>query len=192
MEAACKGGVLAYRVMSMTGQSSRYLPHFDGLRGVAILGFLFHCISPAFPSDGLAWSGLFWDFSAMEWWHWVVLPLNYGGTRVAMFFVLSGFCIHLSHRRARQPTWNSFANRRFFRIFPPYLVALCLFLFVWPWGTVATREPLLGTAVSHALAGSPQLSSGDLVRHQRILLVARRGSAALRSIPGASLPEKTL
>lgn len=127
--------------MSTPGQSSRYLPHFDAIRGVAILGvFLFHAADAALQRgrseslERVGWAGLFWDFSGLEWWEWALLPLNYGGTRVALFFVLSGFCIHLSHQRARQPTWHSFANRRFFRIFPPYIVALCLFIFVWPWG----------------------------------------------------------
>jgi peptidoglycan/LPS O-acetylase OafA/YrhL len=49
---------------------------------------------------------------------------------VAIFFVVSGFCIHYSF--ARHPNWSTFFRRRFFRIYPPYLAALLFFSFVYP------------------------------------------------------------
>ena len=50
-----------------------------------------------------------------------------------MFFVISGFCIHLNYVRNRQQGWTPFFIRRFFRIYPPYLVAVLLFFFLYGW-----------------------------------------------------------
>ena len=47
---------------------------------------------------------------------------------VAIFFVISGFCIHLSF--LRNPTWSSFFHKRFFRIYPPYFCVLLLFIVI--------------------------------------------------------------
>jgi peptidoglycan/LPS O-acetylase OafA/YrhL len=61
-----------------------------------------------------------------------------GWTGVALFFVISGFCIHLSYLKQCQKnpavslsnfTW-SFWWRRFWRIYPPYLAALIVFWFL--------------------------------------------------------------
>ena len=69
------------------------------------------------------------------------------------FFVVSGFCIHLSHQRSKDKGWLLFINRRFFRIYPPYLLAICTFFFLWPWGSFSidtySRALQLGT---HLLA----------------------------------------
>ena len=48
------------------------------------------------------------------------------GSGVMLFFVISGFCIHLPYAGAKgKPlAWKEYAARRFFRIYPPYLVAL--------------------------------------------------------------------
>jgi peptidoglycan/LPS O-acetylase OafA/YrhL len=45
--------------------------------------------------------------------------------RSGHFFVVSGFCIHLSY--ARNSKWLPFFWRRFWRIWPPYFIALLLF-----------------------------------------------------------------
>lgn len=63
--------------------------------------------------------------------------MTYGSAGVAVFFVVSGFCIHLSYQRNRNQSWRDFFHRRFFRIYPPYLAALALFFFVWPWGMLS-------------------------------------------------------
>ena len=47
-----------------------------------------------------------------------------------IFFVLSGFCIHLSFSRQPQD-WKLF-QKLFFRIYPPYLAALLFFALVYP------------------------------------------------------------
>ena len=107
-----------------------HLDFLDRLRGVAILGvFLFHC-------HGLAYN---WDFDlrdAVTLEQKVLFPFNLGSLGVALFFVISGFCIHLSHQRSSRKDFTTFFTRRFFRIYPPYLVALLLFSFVNPWHVV--------------------------------------------------------
>lgn len=60
----------------------------------------------------------------------LLLPATFGWVGVAIFFVVSGFCIHLSF--TRHPEWAIFFQRRFFRIYPPYLVALIFFALVYP------------------------------------------------------------
>lgn len=58
--------------------------------------------------------------------------LTWGVEVVLFFFVLSGFCIHFSQARAlsRSPDAvldvKRFARRRFWRIYPPFLGAICL------------------------------------------------------------------
>lgn len=107
------------------------------MRGVAIFFvFAFHCFLvsywPLRSAAELKWSGWFRDFhepaSVLS-----ALPLTLGWIGVPIFFVVSGFCIHLSHERSQKKSWRVFVIRRFFRIYPPYLVALLFFALVWPW-----------------------------------------------------------
>ena len=57
----------------------------------------------------------------------LALPTVFLGEAVMMFFILSGFCIHWPHAVSRKkPVLKTYARRRFFRIYPPYLVALLL------------------------------------------------------------------
>lgn len=51
------------------------------------------------------------------------------GGVVMLFFVLSGFCIHLPNASKNLPiNWGAYAVRRFMRIYPAYLVTLLLCL----------------------------------------------------------------
>lgn len=47
-----------------------------------------------------------------------------GGLGVSLFFVVSGLCIRLAHLAARNYSITHFYWRRFWRIYPPYLIAL--------------------------------------------------------------------
>jgi peptidoglycan/LPS O-acetylase OafA/YrhL len=49
---------------------------------------------------------------------------------VPVFFVVSGFCIHVSFQQQGQ-RWGSFFIRRFFRIYPAYLAALIFFTSIY-------------------------------------------------------------
>ncbi|MCI0658269.1 MAG: acyltransferase family protein, partial [Acidobacteria bacterium] len=99
-----------------------HITFLDTLRGIAIaLVFAFHSLGPSFGVDHLAWSGWLRDFSSVRRSFLALLPASLGWSGVAIFFVVSGFCIHLSHERSRRKGFKVFFIRRFFRIYPPYL-----------------------------------------------------------------------
>lgn len=56
------------------------------------------------------------------------LPLCYGDTGVALFFVLSGFVIHYSTLRAAKLDVLAFFWRRFWRLYPAYVFTLVVFI----------------------------------------------------------------
>lgn len=108
-------------------------PHvafLDQLRGLAILlVVIFHSLVPAFGWNQFAWNGLVRSPEMPEGAQFV-LPAIYGWSGVAIFFVVSGFCIHLSFQHSK--VWRDFFVRRFFRLYPPYLAALLLFALLVP------------------------------------------------------------
>ncbi len=105
----------------------------DYLRGVAILSvFAFHCLWKGFGYDTLPWKGWFHTYDVDKAFYFV-FPATFGAAGVAIFFAVSGFCIHLSHQRSRDKSFRVFFIRRFFRIYPPYLLALIFFaVFFFP------------------------------------------------------------
>ncbi len=110
----------------------RRLDFLDSIRAVAILFVLgFHAMVASVGLDRLPWNGWFPDFSAQPALTWLY-PLTMGWIGVPIFFAVSGFCIHLSHRQSGESGFKAFFLRRAFRIYPPYLVALVLFAIVFP------------------------------------------------------------
>ena len=112
--------------------SEQKIEFLDHIRGIAILMvFLYHSMADGF------------GYRELPWGHWLrnlhvpmsflaVFPLSMGWTGVAMFFAVSGFCIHLSFVRSRSQSFKEFYLRRFFRIYPPYLLALFVFILIVP------------------------------------------------------------
>jgi peptidoglycan/LPS O-acetylase OafA/YrhL len=103
------------------------LRSIDALRGLAAFGVVFyHAVD---QSEKVAPGGLL---------HYPVrviqLGSSFGYIGVFLFFVISGFCIHLQWARARlnieEPkiAFGSFWKRRIRRLYPPYIIALVLFL----------------------------------------------------------------
>ena len=112
---------------TLTESAPTHRQHFDfldGLRGLAVaMVFVYHALFAAYQQDTLQWGNWFplWteNLPILPYY-----PATLGRYGVAVFFSISGFCIHLSY--VRQPGWWPFWIRRFFRIYPPYLVPLIL------------------------------------------------------------------
>ncbi len=108
--------------------SSRFWT-LDVIRGLAILGIvIFHVM----PTDGTAGLTISW--------------LRYlGPLGVSLFFVLSGFSIHLSQLRKGKviQSWPQFFLRRFGRLYPPYICAIILEITInVVWSFCRGRNPI--------------------------------------------------
>lgn len=106
----------------------------DILRGLAIfLVLIFHALGTSFGYDHLRWgSGLFPNFDVARSFL-LLLPATFGWAGVAIFFAISGFCIHNSYTRDRNlDATRRYLIKRVFRIYPPYIASLFLFSFLWP------------------------------------------------------------
>lgn len=76
------------------------------------------------------------DLHSPTWLKLIAAPATYGFAGVYLFFVLSGFCIHLRTARAvatgESPDLNptTFWKRRLRRLWPPYVLAMCVYIAV--------------------------------------------------------------
>ena len=125
-----------------------HLARIDVLRAVAIFFvFTHHYWQDVLKLTGDRWTGSPW--SAL-----LFIPGTLGFLGVKLFFVLSGFCIHLSWsnwraaagKRAGTELRDFLPNyfwRRFWRIYPPYLLALGVFFLV------QYAEPWKGESLRH-------------------------------------------
>lgn len=105
------------------------LQSIDALRGIAALGVvLYHAVlqtQNGVPNNLLQWPVKLGVF---------VSSLGYIG--VFLFFVISGFCIHLQWAKTRaagqapEIKFGAFWKRRLRRLYPPYIITLALFLFL--------------------------------------------------------------
>jgi peptidoglycan/LPS O-acetylase OafA/YrhL len=103
----------------------------DILRGIAIaMVVVFHAFIVPFGAF-LPWTGWHRDLSMAPSKTFIIFyPISFGWAGVALFFVLSGFCIHLSFLRSPTFSVQKFIWNRFWRIMPAYLVALIAFSFL--------------------------------------------------------------
>ena len=107
--------------------SIKHLELLDYLRGIAILAvLLFHSLNIVYGHYEIPWKGWFRDFSSPSFSFICFLPISFGSAGVPIFFVVSGFCIHMSFQQQGK-RWGSFFIRRFFRIYPAYIAALVFF-----------------------------------------------------------------
>jgi peptidoglycan/LPS O-acetylase OafA/YrhL len=137
-------------------------------------------------------------------WPWLGAVLGFGYLGVPLFFVISGFCIHLPQARMlatpgsseTSTAWRSFFARRFWRLYPPYLGALVLALLLVvvihggltvPWYAVVTQALLVQTFHPLTFDGINPPAWSLAVEAQLYLaypvafwLIARRG--ALRAL----------
>jgi peptidoglycan/LPS O-acetylase OafA/YrhL len=166
--------VLLNERISLAARPKIHLDLLDTFRGVAIiLVFLYHIATP--PSGFEAEISKPWDLilnalqakvSFLTRFETAVTILflytcRIGWCGVAIFFVVSGFCIHIAFCQSADGTVTSFYLRRFFRIYPPYILALLFFATVFPVSRLAfTRLTHCAQLATHVLLihNSTQLS----------------------------------
>jgi peptidoglycan/LPS O-acetylase OafA/YrhL len=103
------------------------LRSIDALRGLAAIGVvLYHTVQR--PPNGIPARLLDWPAYVVQF------GSSFGYIGVFLFFVISGFCIHLQWARARaageqaEIRFGAFWRRRIRRLYPPYLIALAFYL----------------------------------------------------------------
>lgn len=128
---------MADRGRAETKLSSARLVSIDALRGLAALGVtLFHGLDAArFQFTTAQFASLSAPAFAV-----LALILSYGYTGVFLFFLISGFCIHLRWAKAKDVNGEppkvdfiAFWKRRVRRLYPAYLVALASYVAIAIW-----------------------------------------------------------
>ncbi len=103
---------------------ARRLVSIDALRGIAATGVV--CIHAILLPGGV------WRGGSTLFGRAVATVLSLGFMGVYLFFVISGFCIHMQWARQdgvrSAPSFGAFWKRRIFRLYPPYLVSLVVFV----------------------------------------------------------------
>jgi peptidoglycan/LPS O-acetylase OafA/YrhL len=119
---------LSYLEQSPPTETTR-LRSIDALRGIAALGVVFYHAVERGPN--VLPNNLF-DYPVRA----LQFISSFGFIGVYLFFVISGFCIHLQWAKSRatgvEPDvrFGPFWKRRLRRLYPPYVIALGLFLLV--------------------------------------------------------------
>jgi peptidoglycan/LPS O-acetylase OafA/YrhL len=117
---------------SLVVPDTRRLRGIDALRGIAALGVVFyHAVDQGrnvLPNNLFQYPVRVVQFAS-----------SFGYIGVFLFFVISGFCIHLQWAKAKaagtEPDihFGAFWKRRIRRLYPPYIIALLLFLLMTAW-----------------------------------------------------------
>jgi peptidoglycan/LPS O-acetylase OafA/YrhL len=125
------------------GRSLHRIEQADGLRAIACLLVIWQHVSEVYRgiSSGGVWLSTMAD------------RVDFGRIGVCAFFAISGFVVPSSIRGRRLPAVVDFAERRFWRLFPPYWFSIPIgILAVWVlWG----RQP----TVTMVLANTTMLPS---------------------------------
>ncbi len=114
-------------------QPRTHLKKIDAVRAIAILlVFIFHAQSRLFPNYGITSYDANGIIEATTFRDYVLnfSPIAFGWSGVELFLIISGFLIHygyLSH--AESFTWKNFFSKRFWRIYPPYMLILVFICF---------------------------------------------------------------
>lgn len=118
----------------------KYQYNLEALRGwVAILVVLTHCFGFSRVLNGASRTGV-WEYD---------FP---GHFAVMIFFALSGFVIGLSTKQLCWDTVKQYSVKRFFRLYPVYLVCTMIALVVtvksYSWWQIAANLSFLQVAAS--------------------------------------------
>ncbi len=120
-------------ILYMRKEVSRQLALFDVLRGIAIIFvFGYHWHQAYFPQALTATNGPVLSFqqATLSNLYATFSPLAYGNLGVQLFLIISGFLIHYSFLGKQEPlNYRQFMLRRFWRIYPTYLLVLLFFAF---------------------------------------------------------------
>lgn len=113
-----------------------FVARINALRGLAvILVFINHGIYnvyPGFYQDTYTPDGRFEVTKPAHWLNFMPFQFNLG---ITIFLLLSGFLIHLNMLKSGSPvSWSQFFSKRFWRIYPPYLLALLFSILAFGWG----------------------------------------------------------
>jgi peptidoglycan/LPS O-acetylase OafA/YrhL len=136
---------------STTSKLRFYL--IDALRGIAsFMVLLAHTLN-----NGITGAFGFVDQRIPPFWRWVHASLGEGVYWVWLFFILSGFCIHLSISRSLgNGTFNirAYLLARFSRIYPLFLCGLAIAYLGWRYvpGYRAALDQPLAQCLSYSLA----------------------------------------
>lgn len=129
-------------------KQSNHLETIDILRGLAALAVvLFHVRVDLW----VGWNELHSAGAHFSPWDrllsWLSVPMVFGGSGVMLFFLISGFCVHLPFAgRQERLDLKAYLTRRFFRIYPPYLAAVALTVVAeWVAHDLIIRNPQSGT-----------------------------------------------
>ncbi|WP_259014263.1 acyltransferase family protein [Emticicia fluvialis] len=139
----------------MNKNNYRYIPELDVIRGIAILMVFFYhtqlSIFPPYEIRNYTDSGIL-DLRSTKDIIFNFLPFTFGELGVELFLVISGFVIHLGFLNS-QDLFNvkQFYVRRFFRIYPPYLLVL-LFFIVFRNMSFSPKDILLHVLLIHNLS----------------------------------------
>jgi len=110
-----------------------HLEKFDFLRGIAILlVFTVHAwVGVFYPFEFLKYNGFWIDYKLLSREELFInfFPFAFGWTGVELFLIISGFLIHYGYLNSKKFNLTLYFNKRFWRIYPPYLVILLFFAF---------------------------------------------------------------
>lgn len=104
-------------------ETKKHIARIDILRGIAIICvFVYHSQLYLFPGFETA------EPTSAKIILLNLVPMASGWTGVQLFLIISGFLIHLGFLSRKQPlNIVTFYSKRFWRIYPPYLLALIVF-----------------------------------------------------------------
>ena len=160
----------------MTSSASSRITHFewiDVLRGLSALAVVLH---HARVDLWVGWNAIRsapHDYSVLDGaLAWLSVPTPFFGSAVMLFFLVSGFCVHLPHAAGKRPfNLAIFAHRRLWRIYPPYLAAI---------GVTVGVELVLSRCFGVEGSGAAKIT-------QSIFLLQNYGSDAGQMIANPSL-----
>ena len=117
----------------MSDHNKNHFIQIDIFRGIAILlVFLYHTQFSFFPSfESYTYNDYFINLESKKQLILNILPSSFGWSGVQLFLVISGFLIHLSYLKTQNKfNFLTFYSKRFWRIYPTYLIVLLTFCFI--------------------------------------------------------------